>query len=175
MQVLEGQANAAVGHRPAVQQEPSPVTPPDGGCHSDGGPMSERSERIGKHSRGLRVSEVRTIAELTDLAAGAYGKKPALRFRRDGGWVDRSYTELAATVDALARGLAARGVAAGDRVCLLGETRPEWSYVGLAVVAAGAILVPIYPSSSVEECAWIVRDSGARLVVCDDAAQAAKI
>jgi long-chain acyl-CoA synthetase len=136
--------------------------------------MNERSDGMSERS-GLRVSEVRTIAELPDLAAGAYGEKPALRFRRDGGWVDRSYTELAATVDALARGLAARGVAAGDRVCLLGETRPEWSYVGLAVVAAGAILVPIYPSSSVEECAWIVRDSGARLVVCDDAAQAAKI
>ena len=57
----------------------------------------------------------------------------------------------------------------------IAETRPEWSQAGLAVLAAGAVLVPIYPSSSAEECAWILRNSGARLAICGTAAQRNKV
>ncbi|HEY2947198.1 MAG TPA: AMP-dependent synthetase/ligase [Micromonosporaceae bacterium] len=118
---------------------------------------------------------VRTIGELPFAAAEAYGDRPALRARRDGVWVDRSFTELAATVRDLARGLVAEGIAPGDRVCVLAETCPEWTYAGLAVLAAGGVLVPIYPSSSAEECAWVIGNSGATMVVCEDAGQLAKV
>ncbi len=121
----------------------------------------------------LNTADVRTIAELPFVAAQTFGDKVALRSMRDG--TERTFAELAATVEELAQGFIGAGIQPGDRVCLLSETRPEWSYAGLAVLAAGAILVPIYPSSSSEECAWIVVDSGARLVICEDAAQAAKI
>jgi long-chain acyl-CoA synthetase len=123
---------------------------------------------------GLR-ERVRSIGELPFAAAEAYGDRPALRARRDGAWVDRSFVELADTVRDLARGLVASGIAPGDRVCVLAETRPEWTYAGLAVLAAGGVLVPIYPSSSAEECAWVIGNSGARLVVCEDAGQLAKV
>jgi long-chain acyl-CoA synthetase len=116
-----------------------------------------------------------TIAELPFAAASAYGDKPALRVKRDGQWRDVSFTELADEVRQRAGGLVAAGIGPGDRVCVLAETRPEWTYAGLAVLAAGAVLVPIYATSSVDECAWIVGDSGARLVICDDEAQRAKI
>jgi long-chain acyl-CoA synthetase len=116
-----------------------------------------------------------TIAELPFAAASVYGDKPALRFTRDGEWRDVSFTELADEVRQRAGGLVAAGIGPGDRVCVLAETRPEWTYAGLAVLAAGAVLVPIYATSSVDECAWIVGDSGAKLVVCDDEAQRAKI
>ncbi|HEY3008843.1 MAG TPA: AMP-dependent synthetase/ligase [Micromonosporaceae bacterium] len=118
---------------------------------------------------------VRTIGELPFAAAETYGDRPALRARRDGVWADRSFTELADTVRDLARGLVAEGIAAGDRVCVLAETRPEWTYAGLAVLAAGGVLVPIYPSSSAEECEWVIGNSGARMVVCEDAGQLAKV
>jgi long-chain acyl-CoA synthetase len=121
----------------------------------------------------LSTADVRTIAELPFVAAQTFGDKVALRSMRDG--TERTFAELAATVEELAQGFIGAGIQPGDRVCLLSETRPEWSYAGLAVLVAGAILVPIYPSSSPEECAWIVADSGARLVICEDAAQAAKI
>jgi long-chain acyl-CoA synthetase len=119
--------------------------------------------------------QVNTIGGLPFAAALAYGDEPALRFRGDGVWVDRSFTELADTVRDLARGLVATGIAPGDRVCVLAETRPEWTYAGLAVLAAGGVLVPIYPSSSAEECAWVIGNSGARLVICEDAGQLTKI
>jgi long-chain acyl-CoA synthetase len=122
----------------------------------------------------LRTADVRTIAELPFVAAAEYGDKVALRSLRDSG-AERTFTELAETVDAVARGLIDAGVGSGDRVCLLADTRLEWTYAELAVLAAGAILVPIYPSSSAEECEWIVTDSGARLVICENAAQQAKV
>jgi long-chain acyl-CoA synthetase len=122
----------------------------------------------------LRTDDVRTIAELPFVAAAEYGDKVALRSLRAGG-AERTFTELASTVDAVAQGLIDAGVAPGDRVCLLADTRPEWTYAQLAVLAAGAILVPIYPSSSAEECEWIVTDSGARLVICENAGQQAKV
>jgi long-chain acyl-CoA synthetase len=118
---------------------------------------------------------VRTIGELPFAAAQAYGDRPAQRYRRSGAWVDGSFAELADTVRDLARGLVAAGVAPGDRVCVLAETCPEWTHAGLAVLAAGGVLVPIYPSSSAEECAWVLGNSGARLVICDDAGQLAKV
>jgi long-chain acyl-CoA synthetase len=118
---------------------------------------------------------IRTIAELPFAAANAYGDQSAHRAKRDGAWVDTSFKELADTVRALARGLIAAGIAPGDRVALLAETKPEWTQAGLAVVAAGAILVPIYPSSSVEEVSWILADSGARMAICGDGTQLAKV
>ena len=118
---------------------------------------------------------IRTIAELPFAAAGAYGDQSAHRAKRDGAWVDTSFKELADTVRALARGLIVAGVAPGDRVALLAETKPEWTQAGLAVVAAGAILVPVYPSSSVEEVDWILADSEARLAICGDGTQVAKV
>jgi long-chain acyl-CoA synthetase len=120
-------------------------------------------------------ARVRSVGELPFAAAVAYGDRPAIRARRGGAWADRSFAELAQTVRDLARGLVATGIEPGDRVCVLAETRPEWTYAGLAVLAAGGVLVPIYPSSSAEECAWVIGNSGARLIICEDGGQHAKV
>jgi long-chain acyl-CoA synthetase len=122
----------------------------------------------------IDTAGVRTIAELPFLAADAYGDKIAVRSLRGDG-AERTYRELAGTVEAVARGLVEAGVAPGDRVCLLADTRPEWTYAGLGVLAAGAILVPIYPTSSPQECEWVIGDSGARMVIVEDDNQRSKI
>src|SRR5579885_1969735 len=103
-----------------------------------------------------------TVADLPFTAADSYGDRPAWRFQRAGTWVDRSYREVADEVRTIAAGLVAQGIAPGDRVCVLGETSERWAAAGLGVLAAGAVLVPVYASSSPEECAWIVSNSGAR-------------
>ncbi len=117
----------------------------------------------------------RTIADLIGHAAERYGDQPALRYKRDGAWQDVSYAELHATVRELALGLIALGVEPGDRVCILANTRPEWSYADFAATSAGAVVVPIYQTNSPEECAWVAGNSGARAIVCEDDAQLAKI
>jgi long-chain acyl-CoA synthetase len=65
----------------------------------------------------------------------------------------------------IAAGLITLGVEAGDRVCILGNTRPEWSLCDLGVASAGAVSVPIYPSNSPEECEWVAGNSEAKAVV----------
>jgi long-chain acyl-CoA synthetase len=107
----------------------------------------------------------RTIADLPFESAAKYGDRPALRFKRDGKWQDQSFVELAGTVRAIAGGLIEAGVSPGDRVCILGETSPSWTQLGLGVIAAGAVVVPIYPTSSTAEREWIVSNSGAKMVL----------
>jgi long-chain acyl-CoA synthetase len=116
-----------------------------------------------------------TIADIVSLAAERYGERPAARFKRDGDWAEISYAELAETVSEIARGLLDLGLQAGDRVALLCTTRVEWTCVDFAITAAGGVVVPIYPTNSPDECAWVAGDSQSRFVVCEDASQVAKI
>ncbi|MEU7555211.1 AMP-dependent synthetase/ligase [Streptomyces sp. NPDC044571] len=117
-----------------------------------------------------------TLAVFTQWTEERYGQETALRFRgRHGGWETRTYAELGAAVRQTGRALLGLGVAAGERVAVLAETRPAWTYTHFAILAAGAVLVPVYPTAGEEELAWVLADSEAVAVVCDDAAQAARV
>src|SRR3954466_11537850 len=116
-----------------------------------------------------------TIADIVSLAAERYGERPAARFKRDGEWTDISFTALGETVSEVARGLIDLGLAPRDRVALLCTTRVEWTYADFAITAGGAVVVPIYPTNSPEECAWVAGNSESRFVVCEDAGQVTKI
>jgi long-chain acyl-CoA synthetase len=94
----------------------------------------------------------------------------AVVFRRrdaDGQWSDVTAAEFAAEVTALAGGLIAAGIEVGDRVALLSRTRYEWTLFDYAILAAGAVTVPIYETSSDEQIEWILSDSGATAVVVE--------
>src|SRR5262249_51471693 len=86
-----------------------------------------------------------------------------------------SFEDLAATVDRVALGLVSLGVEAGDRVAVLANTRPEWTYASLAISRAGCVVVPVYPTNSPEECEWVVGNSEARAIFVEGADQLAKI
>ena len=78
-------------------------------------------------------------------------------------------------LDELAAGFLALGIGKGDRVALLARTRVEWTLCDWALISIGAPVVPIYPTSSAVECAYVLGSSGARFLVCEDAAQEAKL
>ena len=99
----------------------------------------------------------------------------AQRFHSDGAWHDVSFSELREISTEIGLGLVDLGVQPGDRVSVLSDTRPEWVQVEFGVALAGGVVVPIYPSSSADECEWVLSDSGAVVVVCENAAQAAKV
>ena len=84
-----------------------------------------------------------------------------------GRWVDVTNREFADTVRAVARGLVARGIEAGDRVALLCSTRYEWNVLDFAIWAVGGVTVPVYASSSAEQIRWIMEDSAARLIIVE--------
>ncbi|HWO60874.1 MAG TPA: AMP-dependent synthetase/ligase [Umezawaea sp.] len=121
------------------------------------------------------VGSARVVSDLPFVAAEVHQDRVAWRYRADGGWQEKSFFEVAKSVGDLASGLALAGVGVGDRVAVLSETRYEWSTAGLAVLAAGAVVVPIYASSSPEEVAYILDNSGAVLLVAENPAQAAKV
>src|SRR5919206_5056663 len=116
-----------------------------------------------------------TIADMAALAAQRFGDRPAVRFKHDGAWHDVSFAEVGQIVSELARGLIDLGLQPGDRVSLLCTTRPEWTYADFAITSAGGVVVPIYPTNSPSECAWVAGNSESRFIVCENAAQVAKI
>jgi long-chain acyl-CoA synthetase len=116
-----------------------------------------------------------TVADLIPRTAAEHADSIAVRFKRDGAWHDVSYGELATIVQEIGLGLIDLGIEAGERVCILANTRPEWSYADLAATAAGTVVVPIYQTNSPEECLWVISDSGASAIICENDEQLAKI
>ncbi|WP_369218582.1 AMP-binding protein, partial [Streptomyces flavofungini] len=98
-----------------------------------------------------------------------------LRFRHAGTYAELSYTGLRDAARRVGRALLALGTAPGDRVAILAETRPEWTCAHFGTLATGAVVVPVYPTAGDEELAWVLTDSGARVVICENTTQAARI
>ena len=116
------------------------------------------------------TTEIPATGNLTDdvvVNARDAGTDVVFSRRVDGEWRDVSATEFHDQVRAVAKGLVAAGVEPGDRVGLISKTRYEWTLVDYAIWFAGAVTVPIYETSSVEQLGWILRDSGARAVVAE--------
>ncbi|MGC5615910.1 AMP-dependent synthetase/ligase [Georgenia sp. Z1491] len=90
-----------------------------------------------------------------------------------GGWDTVSVAQFHTQVVEVAKGLIASGVEVGDRVAIMSATRYEWTLLDLAAWSAGAVPVPIYETSSAEQCEWILTNAGVVLAFVDDADRAA--
>jgi long-chain acyl-CoA synthetase len=121
------------------------------------------------------ATAARTIADVVPRAVADFPDHCAVRFKREGEWHDVTYAELGEIVQEVALGLIDLGVQPGERVSILANTRPEWSYADMAATEAGAVVVPIYQTNSPEECLWVLSDSGACAIVCENEHQLAKI
>jgi long-chain acyl-CoA synthetase len=116
-----------------------------------------------------------TIADLIPRAAAEHADRTAVRYKHEDAWHDVSYAQLAEIVREIGLGLIDLGLQPGERICILANTRPEWSYVDMAATSTGAVVVPIYQTNSPEECHWVISDSDACAIVCEDESQLAKI
>ena len=115
-------------------------------------------------------------ASLLDAVAENAAQHPdqvVFRRRVGGRWAPVTAREFADEVAALAAGLVARGVQAGDRVGLMSRTRYEWTLCDYAIWTAGAVTVPVYETSSAEQLQWNLGDSGAVAVFLESAAHRA--
>ena len=97
--------------------------------------------------------------------AARLGDAPFLWSKAGGAWKSLSWAEVARNVRRLAAALAGLGVVPGDRVLLLGENRPEWVVADLAIMAAGAISVPAYTTSTADDYRYILANVGARGII----------
>ncbi len=119
--------------------------------------------------------DVRTIADLPFHVLGRF-PKPLLVGRCRGAGVEGvSNKDFFEQVRDLSLGLGAIGVAPGDRVAILAESRPEWLLTDVAVLTAGAVTVPVYPTLSAGQARHILQDCGAKVVVASNRLQLDKL
>ena len=124
------------------------------------------------------TTEVQPDAALTDMLArnvAEHGSEVGLRRRRDGQWRDVTWQQFGEEVRGVAKGLIASGVAAGDRVALQAKTRYEWTVFDFAIWTVGAVVVPVYETSSPDQVAWILSDSGATAIVVESGEHATAV
>jgi long-chain acyl-CoA synthetase len=105
-----------------------------------------------------------------DVVANASRRPDHAAFARKAGgeWCPVTSKEFADEVTGLAAGLIAVGIAPGDRIAVMSATRYEWTLCDFAILAAGAVTVPIYETSSIAQVEWILRDSGATAVFVEN-------
>jgi len=127
------------------------------------------------HPRSLvHATGAPTLPEML-LRSAARHTGTAMRFNAEGRWRELSYGDLAAAVRDVACGLIALGVRPGERVSILSDTRPEWTLADLGALCVGAVVAPIYPTDSAEECRYVLRHAGSRVLFCENGEQLAKV
>ena len=118
----------------------------------------------------------KTVADLAPLAAERHADLRAVTYKdASGQWVSKTYREVGDIVRRLALGLLELGIEKGDKVSILANTRPEWTYFDFAALSVGAVVVPIYQTNSPDECQYVLENSDAKAVVVEDDEQLAKI
>ena len=119
----------------------------------------------------------KTLADLLSLAVEKHAEKVAQKYKDQtkGEWVDVSYPQLGEIAKEVSLGLQELGIDRGDKVGILSNTRPEWTYADFGILAAGATVVPIYQTNSPEECHYVLDHSESTAVILEDQDQLDKI
>src|SRR3989441_9813637 len=120
-------------------------------------------------------SKPTTLVDIYEGVARTHPKPDTLNYKRDGAWHSMSAGELLRHARWIALGLYSLGIRKGDRVALLSESRVEWVLADQGCIFAGAVGVPIYPTLTPPQVAYILKDSGARGIARSSPAKHAEI
>ncbi len=120
-------------------------------------------------------SQKTTLPALFHQTVERHGARDALLAKVDGRYQTTSYREFKRLVDCASAHLLSLKVGVGERVAILSENRPEWVIIDQATVALGAVTVPIYPTLTPEQIAYILNDAGVRVIAVSSAEQFARI
>jgi long-chain acyl-CoA synthetase len=115
----------------------------------------------------MEVGPDEAIPDMLAANVAEHGDEVGLRRQVGGQWSDVTWREFGEQVRGVAKGLVAAGVRPGDRVALQAKTRYEWTVCDYAIWTAGAAVVPIYETSSSDQVAWILSDSGATAAIVE--------
>ncbi|HET8798626.1 MAG TPA: long-chain fatty acid--CoA ligase [Thermoanaerobaculia bacterium] len=120
------------------------------------------------------MQEPRTLNDIYSVTCSI--DRPAImKYKRDEKWHDVTVPEFRDTVRWLASALHDLGVKRGDRVAVLSENRPEWTMADFAILAAGAVTVPVYPTLLGWQIEYILNDAGTVALICSDKEQLDKV
>ncbi len=129
----------------------------------------------------LTAADARRLAAAPNLLAPILEwserrpERTVQRFFAGGEWRTTGWGELGHRVRRIALGLADLGVRPGDRVAIVASTRPEWALADLGALAAGAVVVSVYPNLPPADTAHPIAHGGARVAFVEDAEQASKL
>ena len=115
-----------------------------------------------------------TLAQLFWARVERAPDRPAQQFKRGGQWITVTWREVGDAVREVALGLIALGRQKGDAVAILSTSRAEWVQADFAILSAGCVTVPIYPTYPPDLIAFVVNDSQARTLIVEDPTQLAK-
>ena len=121
------------------------------------------------------MSQPQTLTQSFLATVRAHGERPALSHKQDGEWRARTYADYGRDARRLACALIELGTAFGDRVALVAENRPEWVIADQGILMTGAVTVPVYPTLTGVQSAYILNDCGAKIVLLSSEAHLAKL
>ncbi|CAI9414667.1 AMP-dependent synthetase/ligase [Nocardioides sp. T2.26MG-1] len=122
-----------------------------------------------------RTDRAASLARMFYDRVAATPDLEAFRFPGEEGWRSVTWRQTGETVRTLAAGLLALGIRPEERVAILSNTRVEWLQADLAIMCAGAATTTVYPTTSADDVAFILADSGSRVVFAEDDVQIAKL
>ena len=130
-------------------------------------PESTAPEKLTRKSTSIAQLLASRVQETPD--------REAYRYPVGDEWRSMTWRQAGERVRAIAAGLLSLGVHREDRVGLLANTRVEWLLCDLGILSAGGATTTVYPSSTAEECAYILADSDARYAFVEDTKQLEKL
>ncbi len=127
------------------------------------------------HSRPTIEKRPPSVAQMIVDRVKATPLREAFRYPLDHGWASVAWRDVGERVKSIAAGLISLGIEPEDRVALASSTRYEWVLVDFAIMCAGAATTTVYPSTKADDVAYIVGNSGSRIVVAEDQGQLDKL
>lgn len=115
-----------------------------------------------------KIAHANTISEAYVRRAKANGNKVGFRYKTAGEWKDVTFGEHFETTKRLACGLIYSGVQKGEKVCIVAQTSIFWSQFDLAILSCAGVTVPIYPTNTPEDTAYIINHCEASMLFVDD-------
>ncbi|MHA8060000.1 AMP-dependent synthetase/ligase [Aquirufa beregesia] len=115
----------------------------------------------------MKHASLTRVFDLLDVYK-TFHKSDLFNKKEDGYWKNYSNTDTLETIEQLALGLLSLGIKPGDKIAIISTNRPEWNFVDFAVQVLGAVTVPLYPTITVEDYAFIFEDSGVEFIFAEN-------
>jgi long-chain acyl-CoA synthetase len=122
-----------------------------------------------------RALSAQNAVQLFNARVQASRENQVLRWKENGAWQTSTWADWDRASREIAAGLLSLGLGAGERSCILANTRAEWLYSDLGILMAGGVTVPIYQSNLAGECEYIINDCGAKVVFVENPQQLDKV
>ena len=116
------------------------------------------------------MTQITRVFDLLKLSREKFSKEDIVAAKRDGEWIKYSTEHFIGQVDAVSRGLIAKGIKKNDKVAIMSPNRPEWNICDFGIMQMGATQVPMYPTLAEIDIKFILKDAEVKIVFVSDKA-----